>query len=89
MATSKQSQKRIRTNEKARIGNKAVRGAMKTAVKRVTGATTPADAKRELAFAMKKLDKAAKSGVIHKNAAARKKSRLARRINALAGAPKK
>ncbi len=88
MATSKQSQKRIRTNEKARLANKAVRGAMKTAVKRVVGATVAVEGKADLAAAMKKLDKAAKAGVIHKNAAARRKSRLAKRVNALAKASK-
>ncbi len=83
MATSKQSQKRIRTSEKARVANKAIRGGMKTAVKSVVSATNAAEAKTDLAFAMKKLDKAAKAGVIHKNAAARRKSRLARKVNAL------
>ncbi|MBK8177807.1 MAG: 30S ribosomal protein S20 [Planctomycetes bacterium] len=83
MATSKQSQKRIRTNEKARIANKAVRGAMKTAVKQAVGAPDAKQGKEALALAMKKLDKASKAGVIHKNAAARRKSRLARRLNAL------
>ncbi len=78
MATSKQSQKRIRTSEKARVANKAVRGSMKTAAKRVTAATVAGDARTALAEAMKKVDKAAKSGVIHKNTAARKKSQLAR-----------
>jgi small subunit ribosomal protein S20 len=78
MATSKQSQKRIRTSEKARIANKGVRGAMKTAAKRVSAATSAGDAKTALAEAMKRVDKAAKSGVIHKNTAARKKSQLAR-----------
>ena len=83
MATSKQSQKRIRTNEKARVANKALRGVMRSAVKAVTSATDTADAKVQLAAAMKRLDKAAKAGVIHKNAAARRKSRLARKVNAL------
>lgn len=83
MATSKQSQKRIRTNEKARVANKAIRGVMRSATKAVTTETDPAKAKVELAAAMKRLDKAAKTGVIHKNAAARRKSRLAKRVNAL------
>ena len=83
MATSKQSQKRIRTNEKSRVANKAVRGSMKTAVKSVQNASDTKNAPAQLAFAMKKLDKAAKAGVIHKNAAARRKSRLARKLNAL------
>jgi len=88
MATSKQSQKRIRTNEKARAANKAIRGGMRSAVKHVVGAKSVDEGKRELAAAMKKLDKAAKAGVIHKNAAARRKSRLAKRVNALAGKSK-
>ncbi|HTF90825.1 MAG TPA: 30S ribosomal protein S20 [Planctomycetota bacterium] len=83
MATSKQSQKRIRTNEKARVANKAIRGVMKSAVKGVTSAKDAAEAKLQLAAAMKRLDKAAKAGVIHKNAAARRKSRLARKVNAM------
>ena len=83
MATSKQSQKRIRTNEKARLANKAIRGVMKSATKAVTSAKDEADGRVQLAAAMKRLDKAAKSGVIHKNAAARRKSRLAKKVNAL------
>ncbi|MEO6711270.1 MAG: 30S ribosomal protein S20 [Planctomycetota bacterium] len=83
MATSKQSQKRIRTNEKARTANKTIRGVMRSAVKGVTSAKDAADAKLQLAAAMKRLDKAAKAGVIHKNAAARRKSRLARKVNAM------
>jgi small subunit ribosomal protein S20 len=78
MAHHKQSAKRIRTNEKARLRNQAQRTAMKTAVKRVVNATDAAVAKSGLALAMKKVDKAAKHKVIHKNAAARIKSRLAR-----------
>ena len=83
MATSKQSQKHIRTNEKARLANKAIRGVMRSATKAVTVETDPAKAKVEHAAAMKRLDKAAKTGVIHKNTAARRKSRLAKRVNAL------
>lgn len=86
MATSKQSQKRIRTNEKARAANKNLRGAMKNAVKRVVSATAAAEGKAALPMAEKRLDKAAKAGVIHKNAAARRKSRLAKRVNALKAA---
>ena len=88
MATSKQSQKRIRTNEKSRLANKAVRGAMRTAVKRISSATDAKDATASLPAAMKQLDKAAKAGVIHKNAAARRKSRLAKKINTLKAAGK-
>ena len=77
MAHSKQALKRIRTNEKSRQANKSTRSGMRTAVKKAANTTQPED----LAKAMKKLDKAAKKGVIHRNAAARKKSRLARAAN--------
>ncbi len=80
MAHHKQSAKRIRTNEKARLRNQAQRTAMKTAVKRVVNSTDAAAAKASLALAMKKVDKAAKNRVIHKNAAARVKSRMARAV---------
>lgn len=78
MAHHKQSAKRIRTNEKARLRNQAQHTAMKGAVKKVAKATDAAAAKASLAAAMKKVDKAAKHHVIHKNAAARIKSRLSR-----------
>jgi small subunit ribosomal protein S20 len=78
MAHSKQAQKRIKTNDKARQANKAKRGAMRTAEKRVRKAEKAEDAQAALANAAKKIDKAAKAGVLHKNAAARRKSRLAK-----------
>jgi len=76
MAHSKQALKRIRQNSKARQANKSTRTAMRSAVKKATRSGGSED----LATAMKRLDKAAKKGVIHKNAAARKKSRLARSL---------
>ena len=82
MANIKSQIKRNRTNEKARLRNKAVRAEVKTRVKTaVTAVESGADdataAQRE---AMKKIDKAAAKGVIHRNAAARRKSRLAKRL---------
>jgi small subunit ribosomal protein S20 len=78
MAHHKQSAKRILTNEKARLRNQTQRTAMKSAVKRVVTAADATAAKAGLALAMKRVDKAAKNHVIHKNAAARIKSRLSR-----------
>jgi len=78
MTNSKQSAKRVRQNDKARIRNKTVRSSMKTAVKKVLGAESPEVAKEGLPMAMKRVDKAAKNNVIHKNAAARLKSQLSR-----------
>ena len=74
--------KRNRQNEKRRQRNKAVRSEVKTRVKRAvdaadSGAESAADAVR---VAMKRIDKAAAKGVIHKNEAARRKSRLAKRL---------
>ena len=84
MAHLKQSKKRIRTNEKARVRNLRQRSAMKTAVKKVATATSKAAATADLATAMSRVDKAAKKNVIHKNAAARLKSRMATRIAKMA-----
>jgi small subunit ribosomal protein S20 len=78
MAHSKQAEKRNRQNQEARAANKVMRSSMKSAVKRVIGAKDGKTAGDGLAQAMKKVDKAAKRGVIHKNAAARYKSQLSR-----------
>lgn len=77
MAHSKQAQKRIRTDEKSRQANKVVRSTMRSAVKKATKTATAEDQSR----AQKALDKAAKKGVLHDNAAARRKSRLAKALN--------
>ena len=86
MANIKSQIKRNRQNEKARLRNKAVRSELKTRVKSAlstaeSGAENSADA---LKLALKRIDKAASKGVIHKNAAARKKSRLTKRVAASA-----
>jgi small subunit ribosomal protein S20 len=81
MANIKSQKKRILTNEKARVANKAVRSELKTRTKAaVTAGGTDAGAEA-LKLAVKKLDKAASKGVIHPNAAARRKSRLTKRVN--------
>ncbi len=78
MAHSKQAEKRNRQNQEARAANKVMRSSMKSAVKRVIGAKEGKVASDGLAQAMKKVDKAAKRGVSHKNAEARYKSQLSR-----------
>lgn len=78
MAHSKQAQKRIRTDEKKRMANKNVRSNMRGAIKRLRKSDDAGAAETALPAAYKKIDKAAKAGVIHKNAAARRKSRLAK-----------
>ena len=77
MAHSKQAQKRIRTSEKARQANKIVRSTMRSTVKKAGATASAADQAR----AQRAIDKAAKKGVVHKNTAARKKSRLAKALN--------
>ena len=83
MANIKSQIKRNQQNEKRRQRNQAVRSELKTRVKRAaTGAEQGSDDVAELTRgAVKKLDKAASKGIIHKNQAARRKSRLMKRIN--------
>lgn len=86
MANIKSQIKRIRTNEKARLRNKAVKSELKTYVRRVREAVAGGDkdaAGVALVAASKKLDKAVSKGVIHANQAANKKSALAKAVNAL------
>jgi small subunit ribosomal protein S20 len=88
VANIKSQIKRNRTNEAARLRNKAARSEVKTRIKTaVSSATSGADtAAEDLRVAVKRLDKAAARGIIHKNQAANRKSSLIRRINALESA---
>ena len=86
MANIKSQLKRIKTNEKARQRNVAVKSALKTAVRRVRTAAESGDAAEAataLQNASKALDKAASKGVIHKNQAANRKSGLAKQVAGL------
>ena len=79
MANIKSQVKRIKTNEKARLRNKAVKSSLKTAVRKFREAADSGDAdqaKKAAADASRALDKAASKGVIHKNQAANRKSAL-------------
>ena len=87
MAKTKSAIKRIRSNERKRRRNRIVVSRTRTAVTAARGAISDGDlaAAREAArVAVKQLDKAAEKGVIHKNAAARRKSRLMKHLNELA-----
>ena len=86
MANIKSQIKRIGTNEKARLRNKAVKSELKTYVRRVREAVAGGDkdaATAALALAGRKLDKAASKGVIHANQAANRKSALSKAVNGL------
>ena len=82
MANIKSQIKRNKTNEKRRLRNKAARSEIKTRVKVALTATaeTPDEAAEAVRTAIKRIDKAAAKGIIHKNQAANRKSRLMRRI---------
>jgi small subunit ribosomal protein S20 len=85
VANIKSQIKRNRTNEKARVRNKAARSEVKTRIKTaLTSATSGTEtAVEDLRMAVKRLDKAAARGIIHKNQASNRKSRLVKRINTL------
>jgi len=83
MPNSKQALKRLRQNEKQRMHNKTIRTSMRTAMKRVLRAETAEQGAALLPLATKRIDKAAKTNIIHANAAARYKSRLAKLVNGL------
>ena len=76
MANIKSAKKRVRQNVGRQARNKSVRSRLRTAVKkqRAEGAGKP----ESLSATYAEIDRARKKGVIHKNAAARYKSRLAR-----------
>jgi len=82
MANIKSQIKRNRTNEARRLRNKAARSEIKTRVKVAVSAAADGteDASEALRTAIKRIDKAAAKGIIHKNQAANRKSRLMRRI---------
>ncbi|MCS4484171.1 MAG: 30S ribosomal protein S20 [Actinomycetaceae bacterium] len=83
MANIKSQMKRIKTNEKRRLRNKAVKSELKTYIRRVREAIAAGDreaAEAALRLAGKKLDKAASKGVIHRNQAGNRQSKLAVQI---------
>jgi small subunit ribosomal protein S20 len=87
MANIKSAIKRNRQNEKRRVRNAAVRSTVRTSVKGARAAIEGGQAdqaRAALLNTIQTLDKAVTKGVIHKNTAARKKSRLTRQLNALA-----
>ena len=85
MAHSLSAKKRVRQNLKRRARNRARKDQIKDSVKGFTAALTTGKldvAETELRKAVQKLDRVATKGTIHKNTAARKRSRLTKRLNA-------
>lgn len=86
MPNIKSAIKRVKTSEKRRAQNASAKSALRTAIKtfEVKVANNEVEgAKEAFLVATKKLDKAATKGLIHKNAASRQKSRLAKKLNEL------
>jgi len=82
VANIKSQIKRNRQNEAARIRNKSVKSSLRTAVRQFREAAESGDQEKitqTMRSALTKLDKAASKGVIHKNAAANRKSAIAKR----------
>jgi small subunit ribosomal protein S20 len=85
MPNTKSAKKRLRQSLERRARNRAVKSSLKSQIKKVLGAVEGGDAAAtgdEFRTAAKKLDQAAAKGVIHRNKAARLKSRLSRRVKA-------
>lgn len=80
MPSSKQAKKRVITDDRRRVANKAKNSAMKSAIKSVVEADTKEAAMAALPHAVKMIDKCAKHNIIHANGAARRKSSLDRHI---------
>ncbi len=85
MANIRSQIKRNRQNERRRLRNKAVRSELRTRTKSAVSAADSGaeDSAEALRLAVKRIDKAAAKGVIHKNQAANRKSRLMKRVAAL------
>jgi len=86
MANIKSASKRVLLTQKATAKNKAAKSLMKTNIKKFDAATSLGDrdaAERAYKVAVKTVDRAATKGLIHKNKAARKKSALTLKLNAM------
>lgn len=82
MANTKSARKRIRTNERKHIRNMMYRSRARTMIKKAEQTIFQGEPSEEVVReAIKTLDKAAVKGIIHKNNAARRKSRLMKKFN--------
>ena len=86
MPNTSSAKKALRQNAKRRLHNRTRISALRTAIKKVRKLATGSDAaavKEAFEHACKRLDQAAAKNLIHKNAAARTKSRLSRAVKAV------
>ncbi len=86
MPNIKSAKKRVKVTEQKRSNNTSKRSNLKTFLKNALSSITAgkAEAKTDLLKAIKSIDEAASKGIIHKNQAARRKSRLTKKLNAMA-----
>ena len=85
MPNIKSAKKRVSIIEKKTLQNKRVKSELKTVLKKANAALTANDENKEAAvkLAVKKVDQACAKGILHKNNAARKKSALVKKLNAV------
>ncbi|MEO6393558.1 MAG: 30S ribosomal protein S20 [Pyrinomonadaceae bacterium] len=84
MPNHKSAEKRVRQNENRRKINKNNRTALRTALKKfrtAVAAKDTAESKELLPITISRIDKAVQKGILHRNAAARHKSRLTKKVN--------
>ena len=83
MANIQSAKKRVTVSEKKNLRNRIVKSGMRTSIRKFDAevASDPQNAQKQLSATSAVIDKAASKGVIHKNAANRKKARLARQLN--------
>ncbi|MBQ8297703.1 MAG: 30S ribosomal protein S20 [Ruminococcus sp.] len=84
MPNIKSAKKRVKVNQTKAAANKARKSNLKTILKKADTAcaTGAADKAEAIKVAIKRVDQACAKGLMHKNAAARKKSQLAKKLNA-------
>jgi small subunit ribosomal protein S20 len=82
VANIKSQKKRIRTNAKAADRNRAVKSELKSRVKKARSSAGTDSNAEDVRLAVKRIDMASAKGIIHKNTAARRKSRLMKKVNA-------
>lgn len=87
MPNHKSAKKRVRQNEKRRAINRSNRGSLRTQIKKLRAAISGGDQQQSqelLGSTVSAIDKAVNKGLLHKNTAARYKSRMTAHINGLA-----
>ena len=81
MPNIKSAKKRVQVIAKKKVANNVYRASMRTAIKNVEKATDKDSALKNLNIAVQRIDKALSKGLVHRNYAARQKSRLTKLVN--------